>query len=149
MNSAFSFLPAWPLEPDAILWAGLALGLIVFCWAAELYGYPAGLFALLLYVFEPNLTAHSQLVTTDLYAALFITLALYTFWRLLARPGWGRLTASAVALGLAQVAKYTAAYLYPVLFVVALGWLWRQPGRRALPVVARRQFRRCRIGLRA
>lgn len=25
MNSAFSFLPAWPLEPDAILWAGLAL----------------------------------------------------------------------------------------------------------------------------
>ncbi|GAB5098628.1 cation:proton antiporter [Caballeronia sp. LP006] len=25
MNSAFSFLPAWPLEPNAILWAGLAL----------------------------------------------------------------------------------------------------------------------------
>ncbi|KND61481.1 Transporter, monovalent cation:proton antiporter-2 (CPA2) family [Candidatus Burkholderia verschuerenii] len=25
MNSAFSFLPVWPLEPDAILWAGLAL----------------------------------------------------------------------------------------------------------------------------
>ncbi|CDY76697.1 Transporter, monovalent cation:proton antiporter-2 (CPA2) family [Caballeronia glathei] len=25
MNSAFSFLPAWPLEPDAIFWAGLAL----------------------------------------------------------------------------------------------------------------------------
>jgi Kef-type K+ transport system membrane component KefB len=25
MNSAFSFLPAWPLSPDAIFWAGLAL----------------------------------------------------------------------------------------------------------------------------
>ncbi|KMQ80176.1 Transporter, monovalent cation:proton antiporter-2 (CPA2) family [Candidatus Burkholderia pumila] len=25
MKSAFEFLPAWPLEPDAILWAGLAL----------------------------------------------------------------------------------------------------------------------------
>ncbi|WP_244814837.1 cation:proton antiporter [Caballeronia sp. Lep1P3] len=25
MNSAFSFLPAWPLQTDAILWAGLAL----------------------------------------------------------------------------------------------------------------------------
>ena len=25
MNSAFSFLPAWPLVPDAIFWAGLAL----------------------------------------------------------------------------------------------------------------------------
>src|SRR5215469_10674470 len=25
MNSAFSFFPAWPLTPDAIFWAGLAL----------------------------------------------------------------------------------------------------------------------------
>ena len=25
MNSAFSFFPAWPLAPDAIFWAGLAL----------------------------------------------------------------------------------------------------------------------------
>lgn len=117
---------------EMTVWAGLLLGLVVFCWAAELYGYPAGLFALALYVFEPNLTAHSQLVTTDLYAALFITLALYAFWRFLARPGWGRLTASAVALGLAQVAKYSAAYLYPVFLAIALVWLWRQPSPRAL-----------------
>ena len=25
MRSAFSFLPVWPLTPDAIFWAGLAL----------------------------------------------------------------------------------------------------------------------------
>ena len=25
MNPAFSFLPAWPLEPDALFWAGIAL----------------------------------------------------------------------------------------------------------------------------
>lgn len=25
MKSAFSFLPNWPLAPDAVFWAGLAL----------------------------------------------------------------------------------------------------------------------------
>jgi len=25
MKSAFSFFPGWPLSPDAIFWAGLAL----------------------------------------------------------------------------------------------------------------------------
>lgn len=25
MKSAFSFFPAWPIAPDAIFWAGLAL----------------------------------------------------------------------------------------------------------------------------
>jgi 4-amino-4-deoxy-L-arabinose transferase-like glycosyltransferase len=107
-------------------WGAVLLGLVVFCWAAELYGYVAGLFALGLDVLEPNLTAHSQLVTTDLYGVLFITLALYTYWRFLCRPGGGRLAVSALALALAQVAKYSAAYLYPVYLVIAAVWRWRR-----------------------
>lgn len=110
----------------------LVLALIVFCWASELYGYAAGLLALGLYVLEPNLAAHSQLVTTDLYATLFITLSLYAYWRLLAKPGKGRLLVSAFALGFAQVAKYSATYLFPIFLLIALVWLWRQPRARAL-----------------
>jgi hypothetical protein len=107
-------------------WGAVLLGLVVFGWAAELYGYTAGLFALGLDVLEPNLTAHSQLVTTDLYGVLFITLALYTYWRFLTKPGIGRLFVSALALGLAQVAKYSAAYLYPIYLLIAVVWRWRQ-----------------------
>ena len=42
---------------------------LVFRWTRELYGFYAGLAAILLYIFDPNIIAHSQLVTTDIYAA--------------------------------------------------------------------------------
>jgi 4-amino-4-deoxy-L-arabinose transferase-like glycosyltransferase len=120
------------LARHATVWASAVLALVVFAWACELYGYAAGLLALGLYVLEPNLLAHGQLVTTDLYAALFLTLALYTYWRFLARPGRGRLVVSALALGLAQVAKYTAAYLHPLYLLLGFIWWWRQPDRARL-----------------
>jgi hypothetical protein len=120
------------LARHASVLAGLALALVVFAWAYELYGYAAGLLALGLCVFEPNLLAHGELITTDLYAALFITLALYTYWRFLAKGGRGRLLVSATALGLAQVAKYTASYLYPLYLLIGLIWWWRQPDRANL-----------------
>ena len=41
------------------------------------------LFSLSLYVFDPNLLAHGQLVTADLPAALMTTMALYHFWHFL------------------------------------------------------------------
>lgn len=131
--------------------ASLVLAWLVFRWSRELYGALAGLLALFLYVFDPNLLAHSRYVTTDLYCVLTITLSLYTFWRFLTasppspsapprsiepgadrgegrphptlslrhggRPAWG--LAAALAFGLAQIAKYTGAYLVPVLLLVA------------------------------
>ncbi len=95
----------------------VALG--VTAWAQELYGALAGLLALALYVTDPNLLAHSELVTTDVYAAGTITLALYAVWRALARGTWTAWLAAAVALGVAQVAKYTAVALYPLVAVAA------------------------------
>lgn len=103
--------------------ASLLLAWLVFRWSRELYGAAAGLLSLGLHVFDPNLLAHSRLVTTDLYAALTVTLSLYTFWRFLGAEGrasrwrWG--VSAAFALGLAQAAKYTGAYLVPVLLLVA------------------------------
>ena len=44
--------------------------------------------------------AHSQLVTTDIYATGMITLSLYTFWRFLKLGGWPYAAVSALALGL-------------------------------------------------
>ena len=63
--------------------ASLVLAWLVFHWSRKLYGFAAGLLSLTLEVFDPNLLAHSRFVTTDLYAALTVTLTLYTFWRFL------------------------------------------------------------------
>ncbi len=91
---------------------------ILFRWARELYGYPAGIVALLFYTFSPNILAHSRLITTDMYAAGMVLIALYFFWRFLNLGGWKKALASAVTLALAQLAKYTAVYLYPIFIVI-------------------------------
>jgi hypothetical protein len=104
--------------------SGMLLGWLVFRWTLALYGAAAGLLAVSLYVFDPNILAHSGLVTTDLYAAWMIALAVWSFWRFLNHegPGWWRAaTISAVTFGLAQLAKYSAAYLVPIFLLLALG----------------------------
>ena len=117
---AFLASPAAARYPTML--ASLLLAGLVFRWSRELYGAAAGLLALFLYVFDPNLLAHSRYVTTDLYCVLTITLALYTFWKFSSaeersrRWRWG--VAAAFAFGLAQIAKYTGAYLVPVLLLV-------------------------------
>jgi 4-amino-4-deoxy-L-arabinose transferase-like glycosyltransferase len=100
------------------------LGWLVFRWARELYGPAAGLLALTLFVFDPNILTASGLVTTDLYAAWMVTLTVWAFWRFLNHEGsgvWRAATLSAVIFGVAQLAKYTSAYLAPILILIALG----------------------------
>ena len=44
----------------------LILSFFVFRWASQLYGEPAGIFALTLYAFSPNILAHAGILTTDI-----------------------------------------------------------------------------------
>src|SRR5262249_16403095 len=97
----------------------LLLALYVFKWSYELYGRNGALLSLSLYVFDPNLLAHGQLVTADLPAALMTTIALYHFWHFLKLGGKGQAFLSAVTLGLSQLAKYSCVYLYPIFLVIA------------------------------
>jgi hypothetical protein len=107
----------------------LLLALYVSGWSYELYGRNGALLSLSLFVFDPNLLAHGQLVTADLPAALMTTMALYHFWRFLKFGGTGRAFGSAVTLGLSQLAKYSCIYLYPIFLVIALLYVrWRPIG---------------------
>ncbi len=108
----------------------LLVGCVVFTWARQLYGNAAGLLTLALYTFSPNIIAHSRLVATDVYAMGMITLSLYCFWRFLKFGGLKNAMLSAVVLGLAQLAKYVAVFLYPMLIVVAVVRYW--PGLAGL-----------------
>ena len=110
---------------------GVGLGLLVYRWARELYGDTAGLVALAFYAFCPSIIAHAHLATVDLGAAFFSLLALFALDRWLRLPTWGRLAVAGVALGLAQLAKFTALLLYPLVGILALLAVWRHavPGR--------------------
>src|SRR5207249_2128046 len=116
----------WGRVPAVLLSVGLAT--LVMLWASRLWGGAAGLFALFLYAFDPTVTAHAQLVTTDVGLAFFATLFLYLLRRYLAAPSWGRLTASGLGLGLALGAKFSGAALVPmaVLLIGMAAWRGRQ-----------------------
>jgi len=96
------------------------LALLVFHWSRSLYGFIPALFSLALYILDPNIIAHSQLVTTDLYAVGTITLACFCLWRFAHRRSWGHGLLCAAALGLSQVAKYTAVALFPIFLLLLL-----------------------------
>jgi len=98
----------------------LLLGFYVFKWSSELYGITPAIFSLLLYVFSPNIIAHSRLITTDLYATLMITISFFYFWEFIRFGGWKRTILSATILGLSQLAKYTCVFLYPIFLTIVL-----------------------------
>jgi len=119
----------------------LALGLLIYLWAEEMFGFVAGLFALAMFVFDPNVLANGAMVTTDVGAAFCFVAAMYSFYRYCRTPGWVRLGVAGVALGLALSAKYTGIFLVPmlVLVVMAEGWMardWRVLWRRVGALVA-------------
>jgi hypothetical protein len=125
------------LFPARMMCAGfaLALGLLIYLWAEETFGFVAGIFALAMFCFDPNVLGNGAMVTTDVGAAFCFVAGMYSFYRYCRRPGWGRLGLAGVALGLALSAKYTGIFLVPMLMlVVALeGWMardWRVLWRR-------------------
>ncbi len=89
-------------------------GLAVFAWSRRLYGAWGGLLSLALWVFCPNILAHSRLVTSDLGATAVGVAATYAFWRYLHQPAWFRAVIAGTALGLAALTKFSMLVLYAV-----------------------------------
>ena len=79
---------AWSRLPNLLF--GVLLVALTGWWAYRLWGNRAALLAMALAVLEPNLVAHSSLVTTDIGVTLFIFLTVYLFWEYLNRPTWSR-----------------------------------------------------------
>ncbi len=84
------------------------LGALIFRWASERAGSWAGVFALTLYVFDPNLLAHSRLAMTDFAPAAIAFFAIYSFDRWLQQTSnrkW--LLATGVFTGLMLASKFS------------------------------------------
>src|SRR5579875_749853 len=97
-------------------------GLICFLWARELYGCLAGLLALSLWCFCPNILGHAQMITPDAGAAALGVAAGYTFWRWLRFPCWERVFLAGGALGLAELTKSTWIILFSLWPLLWLFW---------------------------
>lgn len=103
-----------------VMIVGILCGLLVFIWARSLYGDKAGLFGLFLYCLSPNILAHAGLATTDMIAAFFILLSVYAFWLFLCDSSFRNMIFAGLCLGLAQLSKYNAVFLYPIFSVLSL-----------------------------
>jgi len=90
---------------SVIILLALALGWLVYRWANELYGPAAGLVALALFAFSPDMLAHGHLVTLDLAGALGFTLTAWATWRMLERATIAGAAWVGVAFGVASLLK--------------------------------------------
>ena len=101
----------------------LVAALLVFFAAREMFNLRAGLIALTLFCFEPNLLAHGAYVTTDMAASCTIFATIYALWRYLQRPTPARLAVVGIAAGLALAAKHSTVLLAPMLVLLLAGEL--------------------------
>ncbi len=114
----------WGRLPVALL--GVWLGWTVFRWSQRLYGNFAGLFALTLFAFSPNIIAHSHLVTTDLGVTAFTAVSFYFLWRYSESQKRMDLVGSSLSMGAALASKFSAVVFFPV--ALLLLWSFYKPG---------------------
>ncbi len=74
-------------------------------WATDRFGPWAGLLALTLFTFDPNILAHATLATTDLGLAALGFIGAYLLYRLLRRPSAALYLATGIVLGLTLSSK--------------------------------------------
>jgi Dolichyl-phosphate-mannose-protein mannosyltransferase len=105
----------------------IILAIYIFVWAKELNGEKAGFFALFLYVFSPNILAHSRLATLEMGITAFTFIAVYYFRKLMFKPRVSHLILAGTFLGLALVSKITSGLLVPVYLLYMILFVKHQP----------------------
>ena len=108
----------WARIPLVLL--SLIFGLFIFKWTKELAGTIAGLFALILYAFDPNILGHNHFVTTDVGIAGFIMFSFYYFLRFIKDPTWKNVAIGGLFLALVQLTKFSSIMLFPIFGLVMI-----------------------------
>jgi hypothetical protein len=89
-------------------------GFICFRWSQELYGSLAGLIAVTLWCFCPNILGNAQMITPDIGATSLGVFAAYLFRGWLHSTTWFRAFLAGFVLGLAELTKTTWIILFGV-----------------------------------
>jgi hypothetical protein len=105
-----------------------AAALAVRAWARALYGPAAGLLALFLVTFDPNVLAHAPNASGDVILAAAVLGACFAWWRFLGRETWGRLLVAGVLLGAAVAVRVIGGLAAGMFALMALAARAGAPG---------------------
>lgn len=114
--------PAWLLSSARamnVAWS-LATALLVFLLARRLFGDTGGLVALVFCCADPTFLAHGALATSDMCMTAFFLAAVSAWWWHSARWDFRSGVVSALVLGFACVAKFSAVLLGPMFVLLAV-----------------------------
>ena len=101
----------------------VVLCLLVFAWGHEVYGPAGALAAAVLTAFLPALIGHTAVMTVDVAATCTMLAAVYALARCLLDPSLQAALLAGVALGAAQLVKFTALDLAPIAVLMLLARL--------------------------
>lgn len=108
----------WSRLPIVLL--SILLGWFIFHWTRELVGILAGLFALALYAFDPNILGHNHFVTTDLGIAAAFTFSFYFYFKFIKDPCWKNVILAGFFLGILQLTKFSFIIGLPILALATI-----------------------------
>jgi len=111
----------------------ICAALIIFLWTKELFGYIGAILSTGIFLFDPNIIAHSTLTTTDMAATATILLSVYLLRKYIVRPSWMILIACGAAVGVAFLCKFSSIILLPIFALILLSTI-KHPkiGKRVL-----------------
>ncbi|MBD3300399.1 MAG: phospholipid carrier-dependent glycosyltransferase [Candidatus Moranbacteria bacterium] len=117
-NDADKFL-FWGRLPIVLL--TLLSGFFIFRFASEIFKSKlAGLAALVLYAFSPNIMAHGRYITTDMGVSAVSVIALYYWFRFLKEPGYKLFFAASIMQGLLHLSKFSSPLFMPAIWLMAV-----------------------------
>ncbi|MDP3729004.1 MAG: glycosyltransferase family 39 protein [bacterium] len=103
-----------------ILFFALLLGIFVFIWAKELFGFWGGTFALTLYTFFPTVLGQAGLLNFDIMLSCFVFITLYFWWKFSIKQKGLYLLLTGIFLGLSVITKIQALLLLPILLATGI-----------------------------
>ena len=92
----------------------LLLGIYIYLFSKNLYGWKGGVLALFFFTFCPNMLAHAGLITPDMPLTVFFFITIYYFRKSLAENKLSYFILAGISLGLALLSKFTALVLLPI-----------------------------------
>lgn len=128
----FAAISFWTRVPMIAL--TLALGVLIFIYARQLFGARAATLAVLLFSLEPNVLAHGRTVLNDVPAALVYLLFCFSLHAYLKTPDWRHAVGLGAVSGLAVVTKFSMIVVAPVLvfgLIAAILFAPRRSQRRS------------------
>lgn len=93
---------------------------LIYIWTRELLGVWWALLPTFIFSLSPTVLAHGHYVTTDIAATFGTLLAIFAFTSFLLNQRTGKLIIAGIALGIAQLMKYSNVLLIPFFIIITL-----------------------------